>query len=145
MQANEKTSAAIAAEESISSMQFFKADTTALFPEGDAERRDVLSPLVTQAFIVVLFLDLRHRRLACAFHACQRRRILHLDDHSRVRILRLDENIAEAFSGFHVGQNQPVRLAPEKPQQQAELADSDRKSTRLNSSHSGESRMPSSA
>ena len=69
MQANEKTSAAIAAEESISSMQFCKADTTALFPEGDAERRDVLSPLVTQAFIVVLFLDLRHCRLACAFHA----------------------------------------------------------------------------
>ena len=100
-------------------MQFFKADTTALFPEGDAERRDVLSPLVTQAFIVVLFLDLRHCRLTCAFHARQRRRILHLDDHARVRILRLDENIAEAFSGFHVGQNQPVRLAPEKPQQQA--------------------------
>ena len=73
MQANEKTSAAIAAEQSISSIQFFKADPAALFPEGDAERRDVLTALVAQPLIVVLIFDLIHCRFARAFHPCQRR------------------------------------------------------------------------
>ena len=50
------------------------------------------------------------------------------------------------FQGTHGSANLgPASSCPTTAEQEIFLVDADRKSTRLNSSHSGESRMPSSA
>lgn len=47
------------------------------------------------------------------------RSIFQFDDHSRIRIFRLNQDITETVSRFHVGADQPVTFTPQQTKQQS--------------------------
>lgn len=87
--------------------------------EGNAVVQNLVSPVIHQVFCIPAIPDLRNRLftgfLQTGYFPC----IFQLEDNSGIGIFRFDNNIREAFSGFHVRSYQPVGISGEQSNQKS--------------------------
>ena len=104
---------------SIKYLEFFTNDFTALFTKSYAICQNIFPAIIPQSFVISAISDLLHCFFAGTVQFQECRSIFQFDDHSRIRILRLNQDITETVSRFHIGADQPVTFTSQQTKQQA--------------------------
>lgn len=101
------------------SLEFFTNDFTALFAESYAICQNIFPAIIPQGFVISAIFDLLHCFFAGTVQFPECRSIFQFDNHSRIQIFRLNQDITETVSRFDVGADQPVTFTPQQTKQQA--------------------------